>query len=287
MPANRLIILFSFIFFISSGCNNKSVKSPADKILDSLEAASGVDSTKPGYVDCYENFFQSLPKFSDSLSAYLLLQNGKRVTLTHFFKEEFMSQVSEYGKKDMDGDGIEELIIFNNTGGAHCCDEYYIFGHKKENEFEFKAHLMGGETCIDAITNVFTYSFGETFGYFFTCYACEFEDSSGTFNAMREIQLKYAGGKLQVIPYDSEDEKQNLANLQVLQKHGFEKIDGLMDSGWRKEIAMNLAVWHYNHHKAWNQTKALFDKYYNFEDAAKVWKEFYNTVNDFSKENTF
>lgn len=288
MQTDRLIILLFFVFSIAAGCNNNVKKNPGGSMYDSSQAGRvDEDSTKLAYTDCYEIFFKALPKFKDSMSASLILQNGKRITLTRFFKDEFMSQVSEYGKKDLDGDGKEELIVFNNTGGAHCCDEYYIFSQKKDNEFQFKAHLMGGETCIDATDNTFTYSFSETFGYFFTCYACEFNDSTGTFHALREVQLKYDSGKLQVIPYNSADEKQNLTNLEILQNHGFEKVEGLMDSGWRKEFAMNLAVWHYNHNKDLKQTKALFDRYYNFQDAVKVWKEFYSSLQDFGKENTF
>lgn len=286
MQTGKWMILFFLIFLLTAGCDNNAKRNPGDQIHDSMQAGED-DSSKLAYADCYENFFKALPKFSDSMSASLLLQDGKRITLTRFFRDEFMSQVSQYGKKDLDGDGTEELIVFNNTGGAHCCDEYYIFTQKTKNEFEFKAHLMGGETCIDATNNTFAYSFGETFGYFFTCYACEFEDSSGAFHSKREIQLKYASGKLQVIPYGSEDEKQIRVNLQILQDHGFEKVEGLMDSGWRKEFAMNLAVWHFNHNKDWKQTKQLFDQYYHFRDAAKVWKEFHNTLQEFGKENTF
>lgn len=275
------------MFLISSGCKNNAGKE-GNSTTDSLQASKDAeDSSKLIYASCYDNFFSPLPKFKDSSSAYLLLNDGKRITLTQFFKDEFMSEISQYGRKDMDNDGVEELIVFNNTGGAHCCDEYYIFSQRHTNEYEFKAHLMGGETCINASDNIFTYSFGETFGYFFTCYACEFKDSSGVFNSVREIQLKYAGGKLEVIPYDSAAEKQNLINLEILQKHGYEKVEDLMDSGWRKEFAINLAVWHFNHSKDWNQTKALFSKYYNFEDAEKVWKEFYAILFDSTKENTF
>jgi hypothetical protein len=61
----------------------------------------------------------------------------------------------------------------------------------------------------------------------------------------------------------------------------------MMDNGWRKEFAMNLAVWHYNHGKDWDGTKKLFDQYYVFEDADKVWNEFYHTLKESEKENSF
>jgi hypothetical protein len=50
---------------------------------------------------------------------------------------------------------------------------------------------------------------------------------------------------------------------------------------------MNIAVWHYNHGENWTLTKELFDKYYKFKDAARVWKEFRNTLQAMERENDF
>jgi hypothetical protein len=60
-----------------------------------------------------------------------------------------------------------------------------------------------------------------------------------------------------------------------------------MDSGWRKELAINLAIWHFNHNRNWKKTKKLFDNYYNFKDAPKVWTEFHRTMKEATKENSF
>jgi hypothetical protein len=286
MRNTAFIIVVLVGFFVNPGCNNNAEKQVSEK--DTIRNAKKLptpDSTD--YEGCYEEFFKRLPRFSDSGSAYLVWKNGKRKSLTQFFKDEFMSPVSQYGKKDLDGDGISELIIFNYTGGAHCCDEYYFFRQKSGQDFEFKAHLMGGQACIDAASNLITYSFSELLGYFYSCYACSFNDSSGNFKTMREIQLKYTGPKLEIVPYDKNAEQQNLKNLDVLQKNGFEKIEETMDNGWRKEIAMNLAIWHFNHNKNWKQTKLLFNKYYKFPDASKVWKEFHRTLAESEKENSF
>ncbi len=285
-----LIIILLGGFFLMAGCNNNSevVIKHKDSIQDKKQPekeADEVDTTN--YESCYEDFFKGLPRFNDSASAYLILGNGKRKSLTQFFKDEFMSPVSQYGIKDLDADGVKELIIFNYTGGPHCCDDYYIFRQKNEREFELKAHIMGGQACIDTATNIIGYSFSELLGYFFSCYACGFADSTGTFKTLREIHLKYSNARLQVITYDSILENQNPANLEVLQKHGYEKVEDMMDSGWRKEFAMNFAVWHYNHGKNWRQTKKLFQTYYTFQDAPKFWKEFYRTMMDAGKDNSF
>lgn len=289
MRLGRLIIILLVIdCFLMAACNdNDSGKKMAGVARDTSSLIKPPDVDTTSFDSCFEDFFKGLPRFSDSLSAYLVWQNGKRKTLTQFFKDEFMSPVSQYGKKDIDGDGITELVIFNYTGGAHCCDEYFIFSQKNENEFEYKAHIMGGQACIDPATNTITYSFSESLGYFFSCYACGISDSTGKFKTMREIQLKFADSKLQVVNYDTAAARQNITNLEILQQHGFEKIVGLMDNGWRKEFAINFAIWYYNHGKEWKQTKRLFDKYYTFKDADKVWKEFYRTMKEIAKENSF
>lgn len=283
------VVISFFLVVITTGCKYKADKQADDNVDDSTQIVkdSVVNREDLAFENCYENFFTELPKFKDSNSAFLLLKNGKKLTLTQFFRNEYMSPVSQYGRKDLDGDGIMELIIYNNTGGAHCCDEYYIFKQNNNDVFDFGAHIVSGQACIDAKTNIFTYSFSETLGYFFACYACGFQDSSGAFKIMREMRLQYRDSKLEIIPYDSTEEKQNLRNLDILQRHGFEKVEGLMDNGWRKEFAMNFAVWHYNHGKNWKSTKKLFDKYYNFKDAVKVWNEFYNILRDTEKENSF
>jgi hypothetical protein len=287
MIINRLIILSLLGFVGLLACKDPAAGMQEAKGSDSMQFDQ--DSPDSTFVikSCYENFFNGLPHFRDSGSAVLILGDGTRTSLTQFFKDEFMSPVSEYGIKDLDRDGLNELIVFNNTGGAHCCDEYHIFHQRREDEFELKAHIMGGQTCIDPSTNAFNFSFTENLGYFFACYACEFEDSTGAFKPMRDISLVYSNGALEVTPYDSIAEKQNLFNLEVLQNHGFEDLEGMMDNGWRKEFAMNFAVWHFNHGKNWNNTRQLFRKYYNFSDSLKVWQEFFTTLTESARENTF
>lgn len=284
---NRRATLICVIFMMVAGCTGNSGRG-GDRDSTYRHADNESPSgTGKAFSNCYENFFIALPKFKDSTSAHLVLEDGKKVTLTRFFKEEFMSPASEYGLKDLDGDGTQELVIYNNTGGAHCCDEFFIFHTIASGQFRYAAHVLGGSACINAATGMITYSLSETLGYFFGCYACGFSSHSPAFKTLRDIKLRYAHGTLHVVPYVAAEEKQNLTNLQLLQQHGFEKVEGLTDNGWRKEFAMNLAVWHFNHSKNWKATKQLFKKYYTFKDAARVWKEFYATLVDCAKENTF
>ncbi len=274
-----------FIFFLLAACNNADTNTSSSP--DSTSAAKdSLSADLMAYENCYQTFFKGLPTFKDSASAALRLQNGQQVSMTQFFRDEFMSQNSEYGEKDLDGDGTTELILYNNTGGAHCCDEFYIFQKTSDSSFNFKGHITGS-ACVDANTNVFSFSFSEMLGYFFGCYACAFDDSTGVFKRLRGISLKYSKSGLAVVPYDAQAEKQNIANLEILQKHGYEKMEDMMDNGWRKEYAMNMAVWYYNHGKNWDNTKQLFHKYYTFPDMQKIWDEFQSTLTEAEKDNTF
>ncbi|MBE7172764.1 MAG: hypothetical protein INR73_19470 [Williamsia sp.] len=285
MPLKVLCCLLLVSFFLID-CNNAD-KTSASAGGDSAEAEKdSVVSEEFAYANCYENFFKGLPKWKDSAAVSLQLQSGQRVTVAQFFTDEFMGPSSRYGEKDLDGDGTTELVIYNNTGGAHCCDDYTVFQKNNDKEYGFKAHLAGS-ICIDAVTNHFTFSFNEMLGYFFGCYACGFDDSTSAFRTMREIELKYNGGKLEPVPYDAAAEKQNITNLEALQKHGFEKMEDMMDNGWRKEFAMNAAVWHYNHGKEWAATEKLFRQYYTFPDIEKIWTEFHTLLSEASKDNTF
>lgn len=283
---------YIYTFFVIAtliSCNNNADKKADDN--DSLKAAE--DSTSKGsdslvYVDCYEKFFQNMQRPADSATVMLTPRNGGKVKLKDFLANDLAGKYARWGLKSIDNDTIPELVMYNYTGGAHCCDEIYVFS-KDNSGYTYKARLFGGFVCIDAATNIFTYSLNETLGYFFSCYACGFSDSTKGFKTIREIELRYVNGKFEIQPYDAATEKQLIRNLEILNEHGYEDMQdgGLMDSGWRKEFAMNLAVWHYNHGKNWDETKKIFDKYYNFKDAVKVWKEFYTILKDADKENSF
>lgn len=281
----RRILPFLAILAVAS-CNNNTTDKKASQ-ADSLATTTDRNDDSLVYEDCYEKFFKGGAPFADSGKVLLTLKNGSPVTLKQFFAEDSSSKYSRYTLKSIDNDTIPELITYNYTGGAHCCDEITIFSRDTKG-YRFRAKLYGGFACIDPVTNIFTYSLNETLGYFFGCYACGFSDSAKGFTTLREIHLRYNNGKFEIQPYSADDQKKLLHNLQILHDHGYEELqDGMMDSGWRKELAMNIAVWHYNNGKNWKETQKLFDQYYTFKDAAKVWKEFYGTLHDAEKQNSF
>jgi hypothetical protein len=287
MKKPELILLFFLLSQLVFSCSSNENKAKTATVDSASSVNDQGDNDTVTYRDCNENFFGGLQQFSDSPGINIKLKNGKSMNWKRFKEEELMSENVRYGLKSLDNDTIPELIILNNTGGAHCCDEIYIF-QKTGDSFVQKARLFGGFICIDAASNIFTFSFNETLAYFYACYACAFQDSLSEFRTMREIELKYDNGRLYIISHNPETEKQLLKNFSILNNHGYEEIDqGLMDSGWRKEFAMNFAVWHYNHGKNWKETRLIFEKYYHFKDADKVWKEFYATLREAEKENSF
>lgn len=281
---HRFIVAASFLALVACNNNRDKKVSSADSLAIAKDSIRNSDSLV--YEDCYEQFFKSGSDLKDTSGIMLVMKDGSQVSFNQYVSGENASRYARYTLKSVDGDTIPELVTYNYTGGAHCCDEMIVFAKDKKG-YSFRAKLYGGFACIDPATNAFTYSLNETLGYFFGCYACGFSDSTNGFATMREIELRYANGKFHIQRYSAENEKKLVHNLQVLHDHGYEEIeDGMMDNGWRKEFAMNFAVWHYNNGKNWNATKKLFDQYYTFQDAAKVWKEFVNTLKAGEKQST-
>jgi hypothetical protein len=283
--------LFCFLIFISqliSFCNNnqdKQVTPRKDTVKNNNPVDTAVAVETMIYDDCNDEFFSQTSKSIDTSALKVKLKNGHRYTWKEFVNDELMSSQVSWGLKDLDNDSLDELVVFNYTGGAHCCNELYIF-KKAGAEYIQKGKLFAGFECIDAQSNMISYSLNESLGYFFGCYACGFTDETGTFKTIREIELRYDHGRFVTVPYSAERENQLFQNLEVLGKHKYEDMEeGLMDSGWRKEFAMNFAVWHYNHGKNWRATKELFDKYYKFKDAPRVWKEFRYTLREMEKDS--
>ena len=283
--------LFFFIFLISevisfcSGNPDKKVSSAAGSgknLNDSI-----AQSEESAYRDCNDPFFSSGSTTVDTATLSLTLKDGHQLSWKAFVNEELMSSQVRWRLIDLDADAAPELVVFNYTGGAHCCNEIYVF-KKNGKQFTQQAKLFSGFSCVDPSGNIFTFSFTEPLGYFYGCYACGFTDSSGEYKQLREIELRYHNNRFSVVPYHPDIEKQLYRNLAILSRHHYEEMEeGLMDSGWRKEFAMNFAVWHYNHGKNWESTKALFDKYYTFKDAANVWSAFQKTLKEMEAENDF
>jgi len=251
-------------------------------------------------MDCIDRFFSSCKPIGKSDRTKLILKNKKTVSLKQFIKDFNpdamrgnieMSAIYEHaGFKDLDSSGSPELVIYNFTGGAHCCDEFYFFKNTAPGIFQFTAKMYAGDVCPTQ-KNEFEYGFSQMFGYFFTCFACSiWEDSTVTgLQYSGSIKLRYKMGRLEVVPGRADDLARIKTNLGILKKQPYVKMedDYDQDNGLRKEFAYNLAAYYYSFGKSRAETRKLFDAYYHFPDAAKVWKEFVQTLDAVKEANDF
>lgn len=239
------------------------------------------------------NFFTHAGKLKDPAKTTLVTSAGKRISFDRFIATlspdiDSKRNVAEHALGDLDNDGRQELVISNFTGEAHCCDEIYIF---KENagRYQQTAKLFAGNVIITD-SNTLIYDFHEQFGYFFTCFACGYSDTTDAAAVpMHHIELKYKNGKLVPVAGDKELNSLINDNLAKLTELPYEKPDDelFQDSGIRKEIAMNLAVYYYRFGKNLTATKALFNKYYKHPDSRAVWNEFNKQIQAIRSGNNF
>lgn len=260
--------MFSLFAVHSSRAQNDSVMYQRDSAVVTEEQ------------DCYDRFFAAAEKPSMPGKTLLVQKNGKITTLAAWIRNykggDFMGVEPQYGLADLDHDGKKELVVFGYTGGAHCCDEFYFFKNAGANKYQYAAKTFAGNVCVSD-SNEFEFSFYEQFGYFFTCYACAYEDTSdGAPLPIHSIRLRYYRGKLLVTAPPAELRAQINDNLGKLGEQPYEKLEDetSFDNGLRKEFAMNLAVYYYSFGKNLIETQKLFNKYYKFPDAKKVWAAF-------------
>lgn len=232
-------------------------------------------------------FFQQHEKAASPAAVSLVTKTNKVISLQAFLAG--IGIYADHVLADLDGDGKKELLISNYTGGAHCCDEIYIFKNLAPNRFQHVVKFFAGNTMITE-KKEFIYNFYEQFGYFFTCYACAYTDTTdeGPIE-LHNIMLKYNKGKVTVVPGDKELRSSIMDNLGKLAEKPFEKLEDEMaqDNGLRKEVAINLAVFYYSFGMNILETQKLFTKYYKYPDAKKVWAAFVKQLQYLKKENDF
>ncbi len=233
-------------------------------------------------------FFQQGEKVNDPAKTMLVTKARKTVSLKKFTETE-LSDYADHVLADLDDDGKKELLLYDFTGGAHCCDEVYIFRNSAPGKYQHVAKLFAGNTIITA-DKQFVYNFYEHFGYFFTCFACAYTDTTDEAPLeVRSIHLKYTKGKLSVVKGDQELRSAINDNLGKLGEQPYEVLEDEIsfDNGLRKEVALNLAVFYYSFGKSLPTTKQLFDKYYKFPDARKVWTSFVKNLQEVRTNNDF
>lgn len=239
-------------------------------------------------------FFQEGEKIKSTAKVSLLLKDKKMRTLAAFLKSMGDPTIGEtvyadHVIADLDKDGRKELLIYNYTGGAHCCDELYIFKNTAPNKYQQVAKLFAGNTIITK-KNEFIYDFHEQFGYFFTCFACGYEDTTGEGPLSNSaITLRFRNGKLLVTPGNAELKALINDNLGLLGEKPYQPLedDIAQDDGIRKEFALNLAVYYFSYGRNLTATRQLFTRYYKHPDATKVWNGFARQLRYLQEQNFF
>lgn len=275
---SRMVVVVIFILSKIENANSQIV----------ADTATILNTDSILQTDPTVQFFQKGEKIKELGRVSLQMINKKIFKLGTFLKSTDMNS-AEHVLADLDLDGSKELLISNFTGGAHCCDEIYIFKKITASKYLQVAKLYAGQVLITR-GNEFVYSFGEHFGYFFTCFACAYTDTSDAAPIeIRSIALHYSKGKMVIIPGNQELRSIILDNLGKLGELPYEAIDDeiAQDNGQRKEFAINLAVFYYSFGKNLATTKSLFNKYYQYPDAKKVWSEFVRQINYISRSNFF
>jgi hypothetical protein len=237
--------------------------------------------------NCREDFFASGNKISNPSKTMLVTKTKQTVSVNSFMKT--LAMAPDHVLADLDKDGKKELIITHFTGGAHCCDELFVFRNVAPNKYQYVFKTFAGNVCVNE-KDQFVFDFYEQFGYFFTCYACAYADETEAAPMpVSNIALRYNKNKVSVVPGDKELRSRIRDNLAKLGEQPYEKLedDVAQDNGLRKAFALNLAVFYYSFGRNMAETKKLFDQYYKYPDAKKVWSEFARILNWVKKENDF
>ena len=106
--------------FITSGSFAQVL---SDTVLYAKDSVIDTDAM----LDCQSAFFERTERVPSFGTTKIVNKAGKTVTMTSFLTSNDMGLESQHAVIDLDNDGKKELVIFNYTGGAHCCDEYYFF----------------------------------------------------------------------------------------------------------------------------------------------------------------
>ena len=231
-------------------------------------------------------FFQKNEKALSPAAVKLVTKSNKIVTLSAFLAGTGI--FANHVLADLDKDGKKELLISNYTGGAHCCDEIYIFKNIAPNRYQHVVRFFAGYTSITG-NKEFIYNFHEHFSTFFSCYTCVYTDTTDEAPiGLHNILLVYNKGKIVVIPGDKELRSAIHDNLGKLGEQHYEKLGvEAQDNGLRKQFAINLAVFYYSFGRNILETQKMFTKYYKYPDAKIVWAAFLKQLQSIRKQNDF
>jgi hypothetical protein len=291
---NVLIVLPPISNFSSSNLLAMRLSGKIVLLFASLAGVISASSQDISILDnlsgCTASFFERSDTISAVNKTILVDKAGKAMSMKTFFTKEKISTYGEHGIADLDNDGKKELVIYNFTASTgQCCDGIYFFRNTGADRYQLVARTYAGNVCINERDD-FIYDFYAQFGNFFSCYTCIYSDTSHEGPLpVQHINMRYNKGKLLIIQGDKELKAEILDNLDKLSEQPYDPLSDtqMEDNGLRKEFALNLVVYHYSFGKSLAETKRLFDKYYKYPDAKKVWTAFHKTLQSIRSKNDF
>lgn len=274
---SRFITSIIFMFVLSS----LSAQVTDDEVLHQRES---VIDDKPDYTTL---FFQNEEKAGNPAKLQVITRQGKTTTLQALLKS--FGNFGDHVLADMDGDNKKELVLYNYTGGAHCCDEIYIYRQITPFRYQYTGKLFAGSTQIREDRSM-RFDLYESFGYFFTCYACSIPETEDEASLnLSGISVRYRNGKLHIVPGDKELRSAILDNLGKMSEMDYSPITDktLQDDGQRKAFVLNLAVFYFSFGKNMVETQKLFNRFYKHPDARQIWQAFVRHLQTIRKNNSF
>jgi len=232
--------------------------SPGETATDTLAAPAGTDTSGDANGE-----------------VILVFMNGNQVPLSQFpdtadFKDFFNTKKFKY--LDIDRNGKPELYLTYYTGGAHCCNESYLFRNTAPNRFEEVFSFTGGSE-LDFAGNMIIANFYEQTAYFYTCYACMINDTLPKQDFYPHITLVYEDDSIFLAPHDEALNETIHENLKFLKRWtGHPEFMEDADSGVRKSYAEHIITYFFNNQTDLSQTRSLFSAYYAGKDSLEVWE---------------
>lgn len=230
-------------------------------------------------------FFKHVEKVKNLSNTFLVFKNGEKKTISDFLLDNYIGGKHQIGLIDIDNDGKKELFMKVSDLCAHSCTDYYFFKKIGKQVYELTAQTSRDEMRINK-DSTFTYSLADEFGYFYTCFGCNYTNKN--YAEVNNIKLRYAHEKLLVVPGSVKLKHRIINNLKIITRKKMSVVQGDdFDSGERKAFALNLAVYYYTFGKNINASKKLFDTYFKSIDAKEVWQRFVDDIKEIKENNTF
>lgn len=203
----------------------------------------------------------------------LILKDNTEILLSSFPDESYRNHPKEWRTNLFSSlNGVKVLLAEFFSGGANCCEVYYLFQQVSENKYIYVRDFGENGNSIEFSDNKLVVNYAAQLNYFMSCRACNINDILPYPVVINNIYLQLKANKLFIINVSDKDLNLKLnKNLEYLSKREVPKLDGSQDDGTRKSYAINIMAYFFNNERNLNATQVLFNKYYKGDDKEDVW----------------